>query len=283
MENSSTDAIRIDDTDRVQRLLRIGPATGFDPADWLDCAATFELGREHIAALVCVACDIALHRADPDADEAWAPMHALRALGQFGAVEAVAPILACLMAADDDEVAADEVPVVLSLIGRAAIPSIAAFLSGQSNATSPTLLAMDGLKKIALRHPECRGECIDILTRILKRNVDTDGAINGFAVWNLIDLAAVEAVDAIREAFRRKSVDLSIVGDEQDVEIALGLRTRRSTPRPDFRIAPPGWLEALAAAAVPKNTAPPRRVVKIGRNELCPCGSGKKYKKCCLQ
>ena len=21
---------------------------------------------------------------------------------------------------------------------------------------------------------------------------------------------------------------------------------------------------------------------KIGRNELCPCGSGKKYKKCCL-
>ncbi len=23
-------------------------------------------------------------------------------------------------------------------------------------------------------------------------------------------------------------------------------------------------------------------MVKIGRNELCPCGSGKKYKKCCL-
>lgn len=26
----------------------------------------------------------------------------------------------------------------------------------------------------------------------------------------------------------------------------------------------------------------PARVEKIGRNELCPCGSGKKYKKCCL-
>ena len=22
---------------------------------------------------------------------------------------------------------------------------------------------------------------------------------------------------------------------------------------------------------------------KVGRNELCPCGSGKKYKKCCLK
>lgn len=25
----------------------------------------------------------------------------------------------------------------------------------------------------------------------------------------------------------------------------------------------------------------PRRVTKVGRNEPCPCGSGKKYKKCC--
>lgn len=24
------------------------------------------------------------------------------------------------------------------------------------------------------------------------------------------------------------------------------------------------------------------RVMKIGRNERCPCGSGKKFKKCCL-
>ena len=26
-----------------------------------------------------------------------------------------------------------------------------------------------------------------------------------------------------------------------------------------------------------------REQPKIGRNELCPCGSGKKYKKCCMQ
>jgi SEC-C motif-containing protein len=27
--------------------------------------------------------------------------------------------------------------------------------------------------------------------------------------------------------------------------------------------------------------APPRQVNKVGRNDPCPCGSGKKYKKCC--
>ena len=25
----------------------------------------------------------------------------------------------------------------------------------------------------------------------------------------------------------------------------------------------------------------PKRVNKIGRNDLCPCGSGRKYKQCC--
>ncbi len=29
------------------------------------------------------------------------------------------------------------------------------------------------------------------------------------------------------------------------------------------------------------NPTQPKRSVKIGRNEPCPCGSGKKYKKCC--
>jgi len=27
----------------------------------------------------------------------------------------------------------------------------------------------------------------------------------------------------------------------------------------------------------------PKRVKKVGRNDLCPCGSGKKYKNCCLK
>jgi SEC-C motif-containing protein len=27
--------------------------------------------------------------------------------------------------------------------------------------------------------------------------------------------------------------------------------------------------------------SPPRQVAKVGRNDPCPCGSGKKYKKCC--
>jgi len=31
-----------------------------------------------------------------------------------------------------------------------------------------------------------------------------------------------------------------------------------------------------------KRTSSPKQVAKIGRNDPCSCGSGKKYKKCCL-
>ena len=37
---------------------------------------------------------------------------------------------------------------------------------------------------------------------------------------------------------------------------------------------------AVEAAVLPAAEAKP---VKVGRNDPCPCGSGKKYKKCCGQ
>ncbi len=46
----------------------------------------------------------------------------------------------------------------------------------------------------------------------------------------------------------------------------------RSSPRRDANATPvPG---AIAVTT-------PRKVKKIGRNQPCPCGSGKKYKRCC--
>jgi len=40
----------------------------------------------------------------------------------------------------------------------------------------------------------------------------------------------------------------------------------------------------IKSATKPKGKIQPlvRRGKKVGRNDLCPCGSGKKYKYCCL-
>ena len=38
-------------------------------------------------------------------------------------------------------------------------------------------------------------------------------------------------------------------------------------------------LHAIGKSLGPR--VPPAQSSKVGRNDLCPCGSGKKYKKCC--
>ena len=40
-------------------------------------------------------------------------------------------------------------------------------------------------------------------------------------------------------------------------------------------------LNDLANPNVPRMKSEPVTVTKIGRNDPCPCGSGKKHKKCC--
>jgi len=53
-----------------------------------------------------------------------------------------------------------------------------------------------------------------------------------------------------------------------------GVHHERST----FRREDGQWLY-VDGVIDPKS--PPRRTTKVGRNDPCPCGSGKKYKKCC--
>jgi hypothetical protein len=198
------------------------------------------------------------------------------------AEEAVLPLLALLRAAEDDDAAGEELPAVFGMIGQAAISPLAEFLSVRSNPEWAASTALLGIKDIAARHPECRAECVGILAQMLERQATTDPTIAGLAVSALIDLGAVEAIDAIRDAFRRDAVDISIAGDVEDVEIALGLRAGRATPAPKYMVLPAGGIPSLDAASIQQNTRAAPRSARIGRNDPCPCGSGKKYKKCCL-
>ena len=69
--------------------------------------------------------------------------------------------------------------------------------------------------------------------------------------------------------------------------VAMSTSTPDDAPKSDA----PDTLDALAAVreafqqklsrALDKHLAP-ASAPKVGRNDPCPCGSGKKYKKCCL-
>jgi uncharacterized protein len=89
-------------------------------------------------------------------------------------------------------------------------------------------------------------------------------------------------------------------GDDQDAALAMaGIMALSMIANSDEGIAAdpaqteelteaapdliPEWIETLHAWRVRNSTDPPQQAVstKVGRNEPCPCGLGRKYKKCC--
>jgi preprotein translocase subunit SecA len=61
-----------------------------------------------------------------------------------------------------------------------------------------------------------------------------------------------------------------------------GLEAPPAPPAPSPTVSPPPPGMAMGPEAEPLRTMPVRHEgKKVGRNDPCPCGSGKKYKKCC--
>jgi SEC-C motif-containing protein len=54
---------------------------------------------------------------------------------------------------------------------------------------------------------------------------------------------------------------------------------KRHLERSSFRQSDGRWF--YVNGSEPQEDRTPRRVERVGRNEPCPCGSGRKFKKCC--
>ena len=231
--------------------------------------------HEHIPELIRMVTDRELLWADQDSIEVWAPVHAWRTLGQLGAEEAIKPLIALFSELSEDDWASDELPEVMALFGAKAIQPLKEYLSDSSNNELARATAANCLEKIGNANSFLKNDCISILTDHLEQSTFDVPTLNGLVIAHLIELEAVDSIGAIRKAFNNDNVDLTVAGDIEDVEILLGLRTERETPPPNY-FNPE--IEKLSAAFDDFKG----KKKKIGRNDPCPCGSGKKYKKCCL-
>jgi hypothetical protein len=261
----------------VHQLLAVGDPRG--RRDWPDYPSEFGLAREQVPELIRMATDEGLLWADSESAEVWAPVHAWRTLGQLGAVEAAEPLFDLLRQIDEEQNdwISEELPEVYGLLGPQAIPVVAAYLQDPSHGLWSRFAAGRAIGRIGVRHPEAREECITVLTGALEQHADNDPGLNGCLISELMELKAVEALPAIRAAFESGSVDELVPGDLEDVEIHLGVRSRRATPAPYRALLQRqlGTVLDLVAPAAPD-------WARVGRNDPCPCGSGLKFKKCCL-
>jgi len=135
---------------------------------------------------------------------------------------------------------------------------------------------------------ELNFEDTDLLFKTILTN-NKNKIINSFIISICKDYGLTQHYDDIVQCFKNNNVDLSHDGDLEDCEIAFGKRKERETKR---KISNPvfDFLDSLGEIdmvevekeGTEEKIASTNTIIKVGRNELCPCGSGKKYKKCCL-
>jgi preprotein translocase subunit SecA len=124
---------------------------------------------------------------------------------------------------------------------------------------------------------------------ILLRNVDTAWMEHIDAMDDLkgnIGLQAYAHRDPVTE-YRMVGADMfdAMVAEIRDKTVRA-LLTVMPKPQQEVvrvQVAKPltEGFEGAAGQAAKKVTLTPKRSTKVGRNDPCPCGSGKKYKNCC--
>ena len=162
------------------------------------------------------------------------------------------------------------------------------------------------VKQIALEQLDRRNEVINwfelVLASYSKASFDdniVDSDLIGLIIGNVIDIRATKLLFLIKELFDKGYVSVGINGNYKDVEkyIKKAPSSNKEKVQPTHEIYKQilehwGGFEDEEDAdeferlfekgkSIEDDYQPIRVEPKIGRNDPCPCGSGKKYKKCC--
>ena len=206
----------------------------------------------------------------------FATIYAVRVLGKLGVVEAIEPLVNKMYLSLDSDFYQEAMIYFLADIGVEALDFIENDLL---TVAEDKLTLFDGLKKIVKQNPQEHERIEAFLVKYLETTED-NGSHLAFAISQLVDITRVKYLDMIKNIFETKDVDTMYAGDFEDIEIKLGLKKERVHPREKNRIEE--LLNVFKMEGGEVSYQQVRTEPKIGRNDPCPCGSGKKYKKCCL-
>ncbi|HLV80558.1 MAG TPA: DUF1186 domain-containing protein [Chthonomonadaceae bacterium] len=222
-----------------------------------------------------------------DDPRVWTRLHALMVLSRLGeaAQIAIEPLLPLL--GEEDDYLREEMPLFYRAMGSPAIEPLTRTLMNPEIEMYTRVGAGDSLEEIAEAHPETREAIVPILEQALmaeRRHPE----LAGFLVGNLMDLGSRESLPLIEQAFAEGRVDEDIITmpyvQEHFRRLESGLPTQGIffLPWQEENVEEDPEEEVASAHGLPREeNVPYVSKVKVGRNDPCPCGSGKKYKKCC--
>jgi hypothetical protein len=209
--------------------------------------------------------------AEDSPGQGWPPIHAVDLLADLRAEEAIEPMLVALSGGDMDDILSSRIAVRLPSFGPAALEPTLAELS-KTRDTQRAVILCAILARLGVKEERVWTElskCFDdepFLSAGFLADYGDDRALP------LIEREIFEFDEGGRRAMARFDLELLVEAYEQ---LAGDL--------PDELLDHVEYLfELLSPPTDVIGSPPPAANTKVGRNDPCPCGSGKKHKRCCL-
>lgn len=230
----------------------------------------------------------------------WAPVHATYLVGAIGGPEVVLPLMAALRWSDayDNEWITEDLPSILGSLGELSWAPLLQVVADRTAGWSARSIAMDALGSQTLRFPRREEEAMSIIGSILRDGHEEYGAHRS-AAYVLLDFRRADyKKDLIAFAWterhhQQQYPEYRVAFTPEDVERDL------ATPRAGMDLYMRDWLafyhpdeirkrqerwareDGRARPAELSAVQSVRHGHIIGHNDLCPCGSGRPYQRCC--
>jgi uncharacterized protein len=183
---------------------------------------------------------------DPDVEkpDTWTGLHAMRAIAQLKSLEATQKILDLSLKKQNAFWFDEELHNVIAELGTPHLPWMLKNLSNE--ALDPLFRGgfAEAISTISKRDKSCHDTLKSELIQFLDNNVSSSRFLNAFVINILVEINATDAIESIRKAFEVGKVDITFNGDLEDLEIELGIRDKRSTPKPNYnKIGSDVWID----------------------------------------
>jgi len=234
-------------------------------------AQILALGAEAVPALLEILDDEDLG-ASESAAEGWPPIHAVSLLAEIGAPEAIGPMLEALASASWEEILHSQLVVRLPVFGPAVVePALAILASEEASSARHSLCCV--LSKVGVRDERIFGALCALF--------DEDEALGAMCLSDYGDERALPILEGAIEDFAPDFDDPESILKLQNLVSAYEMLGRHLPDdlRAHVERIRQDWAARSEARSAPAASGASK---KTGRNDPCPCGSGKKFKKCCL-
>lgn len=263
----------------VYRLATRGPET-----DLQTVRSIISRKEEALPHLVLVATDKKYWDTESDLFSVWAPICAMHVLSKIGGNDAASAVYNAMRTHYDDtgDWITEDMPYVLAAFGRGGFETLASMVADTNLDEYVRNGAARALVMISRQHPEIKQTSIEVLKKAITDEDDENA--RSILTDTLTEFKDKNTLLFIEDLFKKELIDTNYVDYETVLDIYAGKfdYLQHFVPRDPLDIFIP-----QPSNFYRKNNPLPKSVKqhadKTGRNDPCPCGSGRKFKKCCLK